>query len=155
MPIAYVAHTIVGPFSFNTYVKGSYLSGCYCQESSSSAYTTNPLTILLLLHLDSLFLARYGGETFNLNYRLKFFFFFPFSLSQQESKKQAGHSKNINKLSQAEVSSISGCFEGKGKARGDGRRQRRRRRSWARRWGKKEPTESNAKWGWADQPLLP
>ena len=90
MPIAYVAHTIVGPFSFNTYVKGSYLSGCYCQESSSSAYTTNPLTILLLLlHLDSLFLARYGGETFNLNYRLKFFFLFSF-FSQPAGEQGAG-----------------------------------------------------------------
>ena len=98
MPIAYVAHTIVGPFSFNTYVKRSYLSSCYCQESSSSAYTTNPLTILLLLHLDSLFLARYGGETFNLNYRLKFFFsFFLFlSASRRARSRQATQRISIN-----------------------------------------------------------
>ena len=93
-----MAHTIVGPFSFNTYVKRSYLSGCYCQESSSSAYTTNPLTILVLLHLDSLFLARYGGETFNLNYRLKFFFlFFLFlSASRRARSRQATQRISIN-----------------------------------------------------------
>ena len=93
-----MAHTIVGPFSFNTYVKRSYLSGCYCQESSSSAYTTNPLTILLLLHLDILFLARYGGETFNLNYRLKFFFsFFLFlSASRRARSRQATQRISIN-----------------------------------------------------------
>ena len=40
------------------------------------------------------------------------------SLSSQpagEPETAAGHSKNINKLSQAEVSSISGCFEGRGR----------------------------------------
>ena len=97
MPITYVAHTVVGPFSFNTYVKGSYLSGCYCQESSSSAYTTNPLTILLLLHLDSLFLARYGGGNFKLNYRLKFFSFFLFlSASRIARSRQATQRISIN-----------------------------------------------------------
>ena len=49
----------------------------------------------------------------------------------------AGHSKNINKLSQAEVSSISGCFEGR-------RRGRPRGLTMCKKMRKKKPMESNA-----------
>ena len=71
-----------------------------------------------IVHLDGLFLARDGGKLSTSI--IVSSFFFPFlSASQQKSReaaaKAAGHSKNINKLSQAEVSSISGCFEGRGR----------------------------------------
>ena len=49
----------------------------------------------------------------------------------------AGHSKNINKLSQAEVSSISGCFEGRRRGRPGGLTMCKKMR-------KKKPMESNA-----------
>ena len=62
------------------------------------------------------------------------------SLSSQpagEPETAAGHSKNINKLSQAEVSSISGCFEGRRRGRPGGLTMCKKMR-------KKKPMESNA-----------
>ena len=82
--------------------------------------------LLLSIHTHSTlgwssFLACDGGK---LSTSIIVSSFFPFLFSalpltpcrhRASCRTAAGHSKNINKLSQAEVSSISGCFEGRGR----------------------------------------